>query len=188
MLNRGRVNKKFSVIAVLAVVVIAGGLFIVSRNNSGQVAGTQTSNRVTSLESNNAKATAEVYKSFDFEAINQNQDQKDIKFTISTVERKDQIMVQGEVKTAPKGSDYLLVRLEIENSHSERLAMTPSDLIRLDDAGKLFAPDYHNGNVILDPISTKKDLVSFVVKSDAKKFAFQVGELNGDKQKVEISY
>lgn len=188
MLVKAKVNKKLWVVIGVVILVVAFGAVRLFAKAKPQVAGTQTSNTSIASESSNAKATAEVGKTFDFTAINVNKVQKPVKFTILKVERKDQIMVQGEVQVAPKGADYLLVRLEIENPHTERLAIAPSDLVRLEDSGKFFAPDYHNGNVVLDPISTKKELIAFVVKQDANNFSFQVGQLDGDKQKVEISY
>lgn len=183
-------RKKIGTIALLLVIVMVIGAFAVTRgaaNSNSQASSNST--KVLSGDTSNAKATATVGKTFTFKAINQNKVKKDIKFTVLSVERKDEIKVQKEIRKGNKQSDFLLVRIEIENPHSERLALAPADMIRLQDArGKFFSPDFHNGNVILDPLSVKKDLLSFVVSRDIKKFTFQVGELEGDKEKIEVNF
>ncbi len=181
-------NRKFTRITfiVLAIIIlIAGAAFFVNRSqktNNALVAGSA----ITSQFSNN---TVQINKSFEFKAVNVKKDKKAVKFTIAGAERSREIKVQGESKQITKGKNYLLIRLEIENPFTERLAIIPSDLIRLEDEdGKHYAPDYHNGNVVLDPISVRKDLVSFIVPESQSKFILQVGELEGEKQKVEINF
>ena len=178
-------------VGVIAIVVIVGGLVMLAKkaSSSSSVLSDSRVSTTVSAETTKARATATIDKTFEFNAINQKKTEKKIKFTLVSVELKDEIKVKGEVRPAPKGYDYLLVRIEMENPEEERLALTPADLIRLEDnRGKLFAPDYHNGNVILDPLSVKKDLMSFMVNRDAKKFIFQIGELAGTKEKVEVTF
>lgn len=177
----------------LTIFVIAGiAIFLLAAFFLSRSAGTQSaigSNRVNS-ESQSApvKATATINKTFDFKAINQARENKDIKFSLTTVDRKDEIRVKGEGKRAVGDKDFILVRIEIENNNTERLAIAPSDLIRLEIDGKLYAPDYHNGNVILDPLSVKREIVSFLVPRSQENFTFQVGELSGKKEKIEVNF
>lgn len=182
---------KFFTTAIAITFVLAAGVFIYSRlpKNGAEVKSSQTSAKSSSGEIPNSKATALINKTFKFNAINQNKGKKEVSFTIASVERKDEIRVKGEPKKAPKGYDFLLVRIEIQNTHSERLAIAPTDYIRLEDEDKkLYAPDYHNGNVILEPLSVKKDLLSFVVNKDSKNFTYQIGELDKNKETVKVNF
>lgn len=180
-------RKKYITLGIIAVVVVLVIVFVVARRP--QTPSMTKSSAAVLTETAKAKAVANVNRSFTFDAVNQSKENKEVTFTITTVERKDEIKVQGETRKANKDIDFLLVRIEIENPHTQRLAIAPADLIRLqDENGKLYSPDYHNGNVILDPISVKKDLISFVVESSSKSFTLQVGELEGEKEKVEVKF
>lgn len=136
------------------------------------------------------KATVDIGKSFTFQAQKiKKKGTEDVKFTLASAELKDQIRVKGVPKNADSGRQFLLLRLEIENSSTDELSITPSDLIRLvREEGKMFAPDFHNATVIIDPLSVRKDLVSFVVPTTEKNFNFLVGELDGDKETVIVNF
>ena len=134
------------------------------------------------------KATAVIDQSFEFQAINAAKDLKPVTYTITNVDRKDEIKVKDKSRQAASGKDFLLVRVEIQNNQTERLAIVSADRVRLEENGKLFAPDYHNGNVVIDPLSVRRDVLAFVVDSKTKDFIFSVGELEGDKQKLEVNF
>lgn len=142
------------------------------------------------IETKPAKATAEVNKSFEFETpVIDGKGTEEVTFTIVSAELKDQIKVQGKIQEATKGQLYLLLRLEIENETSNKLAFTSNDYIRLVDAQeKKYSPDFHNATVIIDPLSVRKDLISFIVDGKAKNFKFLVGELEEEKETVEINF
>lgn len=144
----------------------------------------------TPLPAKPAKATAEINKSFNFEAIVvQGKGTEEVVFTVASAELKDQIKVKGEPRGVSKGDQYLLLRLEIENETTDKLALTPSDFIRLlDEEDKKYAPDFHNAVVIIDPLSVRKDLVSFIVDAKLKSFKLLVGELEEEKETVEINF
>lgn len=137
------------------------------------------------------KASVEVNTPFQFD-IPQNgtkQAPQQIKFTILRAERKDEIKIKGEVRKATPGHDFLLIRLELDNPSPQRIKLVSSDFIRLVGAeDKKYSPDYHNGAIVLDPISVRRDLVSFIVDQDARKFTLLVGELDKDKQQVNIEF
>jgi len=138
-----------------------------------------------------AKSTVEIGKSFVFPAPKiGKKGEEDVTFTIAYAELKDEITVKGNPRKATKGNQFLLLRLEIENKAPDRLSLIPSDYIRLvSEEGKNFSPDFHNAAIIIDPLSVRKDLVSFIVGQDEKKFTFMVGELEEEeKEKVEINF
>ena len=174
---------------LLVVLGVAVPLVLVFAWGRGKTLGTETaSSVVSSQKSRESKATIEVGKTFTFNAVNAAKEEVPIKFTITTVERKDEIKVKDEPKKTTAGRDFLLVRIELQNDATERVAIATTDRIRLEEAGKLYAPDYHNGNVVIDPISVRRDLVAFIVDTDQKEFSFLVGELAGEKQKIQIKF
>jgi hypothetical protein len=167
-------------------------LFLVLIAIRAVVGGRPTSRTVVIQEQSVAKpkATVELNKTFEFSAakVGQKGTQK-IKFTIASAELKDEIKVKSVPRKSDKESLFFVVRLEIDNPTSDKLSLAPSDLIRLVvGADKKFAPDFHNATIIIDPISIRKDLVSFVIPSDQKTFRLSVGELEGKKEIIEINF
>lgn len=172
-------KKLYIVLGVLVLIVLF--LILSNKNKSGS-----RSSQASVITK--PKAIVKIDKNFDFNAVNKKAEKKSINFSVVSVERKDEIRVKGVVKRSSEDRDYLLIRLELNNGSTEKLAITPSDFIRLEVNGKLFAPDYHNGRIIIEPLSVKKDLVSFVVDSAAKNFSFLVGELDKEKEKVQVKF
>lgn len=137
-----------------------------------------------------AKATTTVERSFKLPALTVGtKEEEEVTFTIVSAELKDEIKVQGTPKKATKDKIFLLLRLEIENETTKRLSLVPSDFIRLvDEEGKKFAPDFHNATIIVDPLSVRKDLVSFIVDGKARNFKLLVGELEEEKEEVLVGF
>ncbi|MBI4034961.1 MAG: hypothetical protein HY381_01010 [Candidatus Chisholmbacteria bacterium] len=170
-------------VVLIVILVILGVSLLINRSTR------QPSSSTTQTSSVKTKATATIGKSFQFQAVNAQKDTLPVTFTITTIDRKDQIQVKGDPQKASAGKDYLLVRIEIDNPHTDRLAIASTDRIRLEsESGKLFAPDYHNGNVVIDPLSVRRDAVVFLVDANTKKFSFLVGELTGDKQRLAVNF
>ena len=175
---------KIAVVGFLVVLLALGGFYLSGLRKANKLS--PSGNRQVASE---VTATADINQQFEFKGINSRSQPKSLKLTLVNVERKDEIKVKKEPRRASKSRDYLLIRIEIENSHPEKIALVTSNYIRLEgENGKLFAPDYHNGNVVVDPISTRRDTVVFTVDASRKSFIFQVGELEGEKQKIEVNF
>ncbi len=136
-----------------------------------------------------------VGKSFDFTAyeIGKNtsiqSNANKVKFTIVSAELQNEIKVKGEPRKAPDGKTFLMMRFELNNETTKRLSFISPDYIRLVGEGdKKYSPDFHNGVVVLDPLSVRNDLNSFVVDAKQKKFTFLIGELDKTKEKIEIIF
>lgn len=177
-------SKLFKVIVIIAIVLAGYKIIVQPKVTQKKVLVQQP------LPPKPAKATTEVNKSFEFPAaVVGGKGTEDVTFTIASAELKDEIQVKGELKKANKGSQFLLLRLEIENETTEKLALTPTDYIRLVREGeKKFSPDFHNATVIIDPLSVRRDLVSFIVDNETKSFKFLVGELEEEKETVEVNF
>jgi len=177
----------WAIIGVFVVIAIVGILSLLKRSNSSTTSTGKTS--VISGKVAKAKATVKVGEKFEFMAINAQKKEVPVSFTIDVIERKDEIKLKGEPQGAPAGKDYVLVRIEIQNDSADRVAIATADKVRLQSSdGKLFAPDYHNGNVVIDPISVRRDLLAFLVDTDVKKLTLLVGELGGEKKTIEVNF
>lgn len=112
-----------------------------------------------------------------------------IKFIITEAELKDSIKVKGEDRKVSDGQKYLILRIELQNDTPDRLAIISSKYVRLIGLeDKKFSPDFHNAMIAIDPLSVRRDLVAYIVNSDSKTFKFQIGDLEGDKQIIEITF
>ena len=108
--------------------------------------------------------------------------------TLTTAEKSTKILIQGKPATARDTKTFLIMNLEINNATNNQLTVRPVDFIRLvDSEGRSYAPDVHNNEVITEPVSIKKTRVGFVVDANQKNFKFNVGELKGTKETVEVN-
>ncbi|OGD93958.1 hypothetical protein A3C33_04735 [Candidatus Curtissbacteria bacterium RIFCSPHIGHO2_02_FULL_42_58] len=108
--------------------------------------------------------------------------------TLTTIDSSKKILIQGKPATARDTKAFLILNLEIENSITNQLTVRPVDFIRLvDEQNRSFAPDVHNNEVTVEPVSIKKTRVGFVVDEEKKNFKFFFGEISGEKQTIEIS-
>lgn len=166
----------------LVLITLSLGLRVITKAKSSQ--------RVVIEQKNTVKASVSVGKSFEFEAAKVGKKGvEEVTFTIVSAELKEEIKVKGTPKKAESGKLFLVLRFEIENGSSERLSLISSDLVRLVTEGeKKFAPDFHNASIIIDPLSVRKDLVSFIVLKEEKSFTFSVGELEKKKEELRINF
>lgn len=180
--------KKFFYIIACLLIVIVLGYNIVSRKISKTTPPKQ-------IESTSSQKVT-VNREFEFlvTAINDQgqfiaRKQGKIKFIISEAELKKEIKVKNETRKAGDGQSYLIIRIELQNDTPDRLAIISSKYVRLIGLeNKKFSPDFHNAMVAIDPLSVRRDIVAYIVNENSKNFSFQVGELEGDKQSIEIAF
>lgn len=109
-------------------------------------------------------------------------------FSLIDGELKSQIKYKDNPISTSGDKQFLLIKLEINNSSPDRLAITSGDLIRLNIDSKLYAPDYHNGTVVIEPISVRPDQVVFVVDKSQKVFKLSIGEPSGQREDLEVKF
>lgn len=169
---------------LIALLIIVGYRLIPKSTGKFQSAKNSSSGTKTA----EAKVFSEVKRSFEFPAEITNGGVETIIFTIDEAEIKDEIKVQGKPRPAPEEKAYLLLRLELVNDSVEELVFQSPNFVRLIGEGdKKFAPDFHNGKVTIDPLSVRRDLISFIVDESARTFSLLVGELGGEKERVEVT-
>lgn len=111
-----------------------------------------------------------------------------LKITLTSAENTNKILIQGQPATARDGKSFLILNLEVENSTKNQLTVRPVDLIRMVDANnKSYAPDIHNNDVAVEPISIKKTRAGYVIDDSQKHFKFLIGEVSGNKETIEVN-
>ncbi len=175
---------RYKKVLILAVVILAVG-FGISKIQKGSGAQSQFINTV----SNSGNPSIGINKEFNFPIYsNGKKTEKNLKLVLTTAERSDKILINGKPASAKDGRDFLILNLEITNPTQDKLNIRPVDFFRLkDDQGQQFAADVHNDPVKAEPISIRKTRVGYIVDESKKSFKFLVGEINGEKQEIEIN-
>lgn len=153
----------------------------------------QFNGKTKGVEELSDKEVVVVDSSFEFPALDsQGQPTKDkIKFTISTAEKTGQVLVQDKVYTARNQKKFLIINLALKNDFARLVNIFPGNLVRLTYTGEeenRFAPDLHNNLVQVSAISTKLERIGFVVPEEEVFFNLYVGELEGEKEIVEVKF
>ena len=113
----------------------------------------------------------------------------DLLVTLTNTTINNTLLIQGKRASTREGKTFLIINMEVENQFKVPLYIFPIDLLRLvREDGKRIAPSVHQGTVEVRPVSTKKSNVGFVIDPNEKDFNIEVGEVNRDKQVIEISF
>lgn len=113
---------------------------------------------------------------------------KELKLTLTDYEITDEIIVGGKKANAIEGRKFLVINLKVENSLDQAVQINTRDYIRLssNNSGSWVAPDIHNDPVEVQPLSTKLTRLGFPINDNDSDFKLQVGELNGQKEIVNL--
>lgn len=182
-----RIQTKKLIYIVILLVVIGGLVIFIPR----LFATSPTSSAsATNSDLKPARASFDANKEFSF-PVSKTDKEKQIKMVVEKVELQDEIVVRGQKATAVAGRTFLIVNLKVVNDMDNALTMNTRDYIRLSvnkNDSELLAPDIHNDPVEIQAISTKYTRVGFPVNADDHDFVLQVGEIKGDKQKIELPF
>lgn len=175
---------QYKKVLILILIILAVGFGIYKLR---QASGTQS--QFNKIVQNNGNPSIGINKEFNFPIYNNGKKtDKNLKLVLTTVERSDKILINGKPASAKAGRDFIILNLEITNPTQDKLNIRPVDFFRLkDDQGQQFAADVHNDPVKAEPISIRKTRVGYIVDESRKSFKFLVGEINGDKQEIEIN-
>jgi hypothetical protein len=149
------------------------------------------SNSSTRVAVAGAKATSNINKDFAF-PLKDSKGKKvtDIKFVIESAELRDEIIVKGKRATAIQGRTFLIVTVKITNDYTKALEINSKDYFRLTANGNdkdLLAPEIHNDPVVVQPTSTKYTRIGWPINDTDKNLTISVGEIEGEKTKVELN-
>ena len=184
-------DKRKGIIIGILVLIVIGGIILKSKLNPSNknVLSSVASSATNNNNSAENKSLAEVDLNVSYAFIakdSQGNPAKNVNFVITKAEKTKEVLVQGKPANAKA---FLVLHIEIDNPETNKLYLIPVDLLRLIGSGdKKFAPDIHSEVVEIQPISTKITRVGFVVLAGQKNFLLQIGELNSDKQNLEINF
>lgn len=171
------------ILAIFAVLAIAYGL-----THFPKIGGTSSNSSKTAVNAP-LKAT-DIYKQFQFPILDaKGKEVTRLNYEIETAELRDEIVVQGQKATAIKGRLFLIINLKIVNPYQQPVALNARDFVRLSVNGNKndqLAPEIHNDPVEIQAISTKKARLGFPVSESDKDLILQVGQIEGEKQEIEL--
>lgn len=172
-----------SVVAVVILLFLFISLVGRSGGNSGGGADTKVSD---------ANDAASINREFNFPLRNEGGEEvATFKYIIENVELRDEIIVKGQKATAIKGRDFLILTLKLQNSLDDSIEVNTKDYIRLSvngNDGEWLAPDIHNDPVEVQAIAVKNTRLGFPISEDDNTLVIQVGEINGEKEKINIEF
>ena len=185
---RMKSGKKFLKILLLIIAVIfivfAGRMVFSKISYKGSVP------QNTEVEVKGASAEQLLNREFLFPLKNdKGEEVNKIKYIIEKAELRDEIIVQGQKATAVSGRTFLVITLKITNEYKQSIKINTRDYIRLvvnNNENELLAPDIHNDPVEIQAISTKYTRVGFPVNDTDQNLTLLVGEINGEKERVNL--
>ena len=184
--KKNRKVKKFILLALLLSVLILIYWFVKNNNSSSPAT---NENRV---EVEDAEKTLSVNKEFQFPLTDSKGEEiSKIKYVIEKAELRNEIIIKGQKATAVKGRTFLVVYLKVTNEYTQKIEMQTKDYVRLSVNGnenEWLAPDIHNDPVEVQAQSTKVTRLGFPINESDSKILIRVGQINGDKEKVELNF
>lgn len=183
-----KINKKLKIV-LLSVAAFLVFILLIFRFSKPSIV--NTVDDASRIQIANAVSTTEVDREFRF-PIKDGEGNEVSQFilAIDKAELRDQIIVQGKRATSVEGRTFLIVDLEIKNDYTQTIEIDTSDYFRLTMNGNedmKLAPDIHNDPVEVQAISTKLTRVGFPVNDTDNSFVLHVGEINGDKERIELN-
>lgn len=173
--------RKYILLGVIVIVLLFLGSRVLFKGSSAK--------KPTSTPST-AKATQTLNKDFSFPVTNVDGKQINMKFTVQDASLDSQIVVQGQNATAISGRIFLIITLKLTNDFDQSIKINTRDYVRLSingDENTWLAPEIHNDPVEVQAISTKFTRLGFTVNTTDKKLVLQIGEIKGDKQKINLN-
>lgn len=177
-------NKK--VIGIIVMVLVIGGAVAV---RAAAAAGKKSNSAAAKPQPPNIIARTDIGKNFIFKFGSA--PQKEIAYTLESASLEDEIIVNGQRVRPVAGKTFLVVSLKIKNDTTQGIQMSTRDYIRLKTPGtenEWSAPDIHSDPVEIQAISTKYTRLGFPVPESERQFVVRVGEINGEKTELPISF
>lgn len=176
---------KIGAIAIVVVLLLYGAVKVIGSFNLGTKIG--SGQKIDVLP---ARSSQDINKEFSFPLRNgDGEEVSKIKMTIDKVELRDQIIISGKAATSVKGRVFLIINLKVKNEFNQTIKINTRDYIRLsvnNNEEEWLAPNIHNDPVEVQAISTKPTRVGFAINETDKDLVLTVGEINGDKERIEL--
>lgn len=135
--------------------------------------------------------TTPIDRSFNFQVYDKNKEPAEvITYTLTNAQLTRQIIIKAQRATAVKGRIFLIINLKLVNDTDKSLFLNTRNYIRVQPAGvdDRLAPEIHNDTVEVQPLSTKLTRVGLPVDEEVRQFKLFVGELDGEKEVIDIIF
>lgn len=181
---QGKSSSTLLVLAVVALVLVGGAFYL------GKTMGSTTQYNDERPVISEAKAKQDLNRDFSFPLRGADgKEVSKVKYRIDSVELNDNLIVKGQRVRSVQGRTFLVVNIRITNDHNQAIDINTKDYVRLSANGtsELLAPDVHNDPLQVQAISTKLTRIAFPINDSDKNLKLTVGEINGEKQTVDLS-
>lgn len=184
MKNRFLASRKNIYLLILLVFLVGFAYF---RLSAKKRASTSQNNQV-GQKSVTLFGQADIKREFEF-PLQQSRGKSSLKFSLISAQLADTVANQGNPIQSNPDKQFLIIFLELQNNSQSPVQIDSRDFVRLiDKEEKKYAPDLYNGLIEIPAISVKKDEIGFMVAADQKQFRIQVGEIEKEKEIVEIIF
>lgn len=175
------------VIPVILLVIVGLVLFQAFRPD------TQSSAATPNTESKDVVIDSqELNKVYDFPLLDGNGEEiGSFSYEVQKAELRNEIIVQGQRASAVEGRVFLIVNLKLKNNLTQGLEINSRDYIRLsanDNKDDLLAPEIHNDPVEVQAISSKFTRLGFAINETDTNLVLIIGEIDGEKQEIELKF
>ena len=187
-------NKKNIFMIIIPIVAVLLFVFLIRQMliTSGDTIGNTVGGVNTIVTDSKPLATVPLNREFKFPLRDQKgKEIGKLSYTLKDAELRKQIIVKGKRATAVDGRIFLIINLKIVNDLNQGLEVNSRDYIRITVNGnskELFAPDIHNDPVEVQAISTKNTRVGLAINESDRNIILQVGEINGKKTIIPLSF
>jgi hypothetical protein len=178
-------------ILIFAVILVISGMGLGLWKWSSKFIKSAQSQNVQSAVSDSGVLNVPVNRDFEFKAYDKNKKLADnIKYTITDAQLTNQIIIKGQSATAVKGRQFLILNLKLVSGYNDSLFLNTRNYVRIQPLGETdkLAPEIHNDTVEVQPLSTKLTRIGLPVNNNTKSFILFVGELDGEKQEIDVNF
>ena len=177
---------------VIIVIAVAAAIAFLARSVISSYAKPGIVSSDPRIEISGAKASFAINKNLEYPILDaEGEEVTKLKFTIENAELRDEIIVKSRRMTSIKGKTFLIVSLKISNDYTAPMEVKVADYIRLTVNGReseFLAPEIHSDPVAVQAISTKATRIGFAVNDTDDNISLWVGEIKGNKEKIDISF
>ena len=183
--NFGAKRTIYIVLGVILLIVLAGSVFYFTKGRSKSGSQSDTSNQIVSENGVSAALNKKINFPIKDSSGKDTGNQLVVNFT--NVERSEKILYKGRPLSPRESKDFIVVNIEIENSTKDRLTVRPADFMRLvDTQGRQFAADIQTDPIKVEPLSIKRTRIVYIVADNLRDLKFLIGQINADRETVEV--
>lgn len=173
--------------AVVIAIILLVGFFALRKSTQSGSAALTSSNKVVLPK---PKASQTLNKDYTFSLKEASgKTVSNFKYTIESIEKRDEIIVKGKRAVAVAGRTFLIVNVKIRNDYKSTVSINARDYIRLtvNNSSDKLAADIHNDPVEVQSDSTKQTRLGFPINETDKNLTLLVGELDGKKDTIKLN-